>query len=86
MCRIETGAHGIDALSRDAEKPKRTRRWSSRDDQSAGWSGTAVMACLWCARRAVAFVVISIGCLGHLKYKVHFPPISAFQADAQAGT
>src|SRR5207248_2873678 len=34
---------------------------------------------LWCARRAVAFVAISMGYLDHLRSKVHFDPKSIFQ-------
>jgi hypothetical protein len=36
---------------------------------------------LWCARRAVAFAAISIGCLDHLSDRVHFKPKSTFQKD-----
>ena len=34
--------------------------------------------CLWCARRAVAFVAISMGCLDMLMHKVHFQPKGTF--------
>jgi hypothetical protein len=39
---------------------------------------------LWCARRAVAFVVVSMSYLACLKHKVHFLPISAFRAQCQS--
>jgi hypothetical protein len=36
---------------------------------------------LWCARRAVALVVISIGWRHLSSHKVHFRPIGAFQTE-----
>jgi hypothetical protein len=35
--------------------------------------------CLWCARRAVAFAVISIGYRDPLQHKVHFGPKGVFE-------
>jgi hypothetical protein len=35
--------------------------------------------CLWCARRALAFVAISMGCKDLSRHKVHFDPESAFE-------
>lgn len=35
--------------------------------------------CLWCARRAHAFVAISMGCKDLSRHKVHFDPKSAFE-------
>jgi len=34
---------------------------------------------LWCARRAVAFAAISMGCLDYVKYKVHFERKGTFE-------